>query len=372
MTRIIGGSAGGRRIQTPRGVSTRPTSDRVREALFSAIESWCGSLQRAPLPRPVRRVRRGRASRRGRGVPGVVTLVEQDRRTAQLIAANARDARLRQGQRRHRRRCPALSSGPPPRRTTWRSSTRRTRSRTRRSAATCRAWSTTDWLVPGALVVVERSSRSPEPGWPDGFTDVRDRRYGETMLWYGHAASRPRPGQRRAVRQPRSSPCAEPSVPGRSTRSPTGTSTSSPAPRPCSTRSWSRSASTSPRAGCSPPRSGSTCCARRAAGFDNVRVDGFTGLLTDFCQRAGHPRHRQGPARGQRLRLRAADGPDERLPGRGGDRVRAHQPGVLLPRVEPGQGGRDVRRRRLRAWCRTSCTSDSWPALAERAAADDD
>ena len=44
MTRIIGGSAGGRRIATPRGANTRPTSDRVREALFSAIESWCGSL----------------------------------------------------------------------------------------------------------------------------------------------------------------------------------------------------------------------------------------------------------------------------------------------------------------------------------------
>ena len=44
MTRIIGGAAGGRRLVTPRGVATRPTSDRVREALFSAIEAWCGSL----------------------------------------------------------------------------------------------------------------------------------------------------------------------------------------------------------------------------------------------------------------------------------------------------------------------------------------
>ena len=39
MTRIIGGRAGGRRLSTPRGQATRPTSDRVREALFSAIES---------------------------------------------------------------------------------------------------------------------------------------------------------------------------------------------------------------------------------------------------------------------------------------------------------------------------------------------
>ena len=47
------------------------------------------------------------------------------------------------------------------------------------------------WLVPGALVVVERSSRSPGPRWPDGFSDRREKRYGETMLWYGHAPSQP-------------------------------------------------------------------------------------------------------------------------------------------------------------------------------------
>ena len=44
MTRIIGGSAGGRRLRTPTGDATRPTSDRVREALFSALESQLGSL----------------------------------------------------------------------------------------------------------------------------------------------------------------------------------------------------------------------------------------------------------------------------------------------------------------------------------------
>jgi 16S rRNA (guanine966-N2)-methyltransferase len=45
------------------------------------------------------------------------------------------------------------------------------------------------WLVPGAMVVVERSSRSPEPTWPDGITGERSKKYGETTLWYGHAAS---------------------------------------------------------------------------------------------------------------------------------------------------------------------------------------
>jgi 16S rRNA (guanine966-N2)-methyltransferase len=35
--RIIAGSYGGRRLQTPGGLDTRPTSDRVREALFSIL-----------------------------------------------------------------------------------------------------------------------------------------------------------------------------------------------------------------------------------------------------------------------------------------------------------------------------------------------
>ena len=45
MTRIIAGRAGGRRLATPKGAATRPTSDRVREALFSVVESWAGSLR---------------------------------------------------------------------------------------------------------------------------------------------------------------------------------------------------------------------------------------------------------------------------------------------------------------------------------------
>jgi 16S rRNA (guanine966-N2)-methyltransferase len=36
--RVIAGRLGGRRISAPRGLETRPTSDRVREALFMALE----------------------------------------------------------------------------------------------------------------------------------------------------------------------------------------------------------------------------------------------------------------------------------------------------------------------------------------------
>src|ERR671920_2502180 len=89
MTRIIGGSAGGRRIDAPRGTSTRPTSDRVREALFSAIESWCGSLQGLRFLDLYAGSGAVGLEAWSRGA-GVVTLVEQNRRTAQMISANAK------------------------------------------------------------------------------------------------------------------------------------------------------------------------------------------------------------------------------------------------------------------------------------------
>jgi 16S rRNA (guanine(966)-N(2))-methyltransferase RsmD len=40
--RVIAGNLGGRRFRAPRGRGTRPTSDRVREALFMAIEPLAG------------------------------------------------------------------------------------------------------------------------------------------------------------------------------------------------------------------------------------------------------------------------------------------------------------------------------------------
>ena len=41
--RVIAGRLGGRKLVAPRGLSTRPTSDRVREALFSALGAVTGA-----------------------------------------------------------------------------------------------------------------------------------------------------------------------------------------------------------------------------------------------------------------------------------------------------------------------------------------
>jgi len=57
-------------------------------------------------------------------------------------------------------------------------------------AAVLRALVTQGWLGPEAVVVVERSARSPEPPAVPGITAGRGRRYGESVLWYLRAAER--------------------------------------------------------------------------------------------------------------------------------------------------------------------------------------
>jgi 16S rRNA (guanine966-N2)-methyltransferase len=41
------------------------------------------------------------------------------------------------------------------------------------------------WLVDGALVVVERATRSGPLDWPPGYAAGKSRRYGEATFWYG-------------------------------------------------------------------------------------------------------------------------------------------------------------------------------------------
>jgi 16S rRNA (guanine966-N2)-methyltransferase len=50
------------------------------------------------------------------------------------------------------------------------------------------------WLAPGALVIVERATRSGPVSWPAGLEPDRARRYGEATFWYGRLV-RPRPVQ---------------------------------------------------------------------------------------------------------------------------------------------------------------------------------
>ncbi len=185
MTRIIGGKVGGRRISAPRGASTRPTSDRVREALFSAIESWCGSLAGLRVLDLYAGSGAVGLEAWSRGA-GVVSLVEQDRRAATLIASNAKTLGFHHADVRTGAVAATLRRPPP----------------APYDVVFCdppygledevviedlNALTAHEWLVPGALVVVERSVRSGAVVWPEGFVALKERGYGDTVLWYGHA-----------------------------------------------------------------------------------------------------------------------------------------------------------------------------------------
>ncbi|MCD6640087.1 MAG: 16S rRNA (guanine(966)-N(2))-methyltransferase RsmD [Nocardioides sp.] len=185
MTRIIAGVAGGRRITTPHGQATRPTGDRVREALFSAIESWCGSLTGLRFLDLYAGSGAVGLEAWSRGA-GVVTMVEQDRRTAALISRNAAALGFARANVVAASVAATLSAAPtapydvvfsdPPYALADEA-----------VAHDLAALVDHQWVQSGALVVVERGRRSPEPRWPAGLTGTRSKRYGETTLWYGHA-----------------------------------------------------------------------------------------------------------------------------------------------------------------------------------------
>jgi 16S rRNA G966 N2-methylase RsmD len=44
-----------------------------------------------------------------------------------------------------------------------------------------------EWVSPGGLVVLERSRRGPAAVWRSAVTPAEEKKYGETMLRYGHA-----------------------------------------------------------------------------------------------------------------------------------------------------------------------------------------
>ena len=183
MTRIISGSAGGRRLQTPPGVGTRPTSDRVREALFSRLEhldvlsgARVLDLYAGSGALGLEAASRGAAS---------VLLVESNRAAAAVARANA-DVIGRPGLRVRAETVERVLAVAPA-----------TGDRVdlvlldppydvdeEALAAVLGLLVTGQWLAPHAIVVVERSSRSPQPRWLAPLEAMGERRYGETTVWF--------------------------------------------------------------------------------------------------------------------------------------------------------------------------------------------
>jgi len=183
MTRIVGGSVGGRRLDVPSGTLTRPTSDRAREGLFSTLEALRGTLEGArvlDLYAGSGAVGLEAASRGARDV----LLVDADTRAAQVIRANVAALGL-SGVVVRRDRVERLLAAPPQHRYDIVVADPPYALPAEDLAAVLRELVRQRWVVRGGLVVLERASRSGDWEWPAGLEPVRSRRYGEAHLWYG-------------------------------------------------------------------------------------------------------------------------------------------------------------------------------------------
>lgn len=177
MTRIVAGTAGGRTLAVP-GAGTRPTSDRVREALFSRLDHadavdgavvWdlyagSGALGLEAASRGAREVVLVEASSAAAkvcrrnvtavGLPGVRVVTQ---RVATFLQHTSGPVDL-------------VLCDPP--------------YDVAEAELAAALVAVVVALAPGAVVVVERSVRTPEPTWPGGVRRTDERRYGDTVLWF--------------------------------------------------------------------------------------------------------------------------------------------------------------------------------------------
>ncbi|MFC9329395.1 16S rRNA (guanine(966)-N(2))-methyltransferase RsmD [Kitasatospora sp. NPDC057015] len=191
MTRVIAGTAGGRRLAVPPGRSTRPTSDKAREAMFSTLESLRGSLHGARMLDLFGGSGAVGLEALSRGAEHVL-LVEADAQAAKVIRENVRIVNLPGAEVRADRAERVLAARTPehPYDLVFLDPPYAvTDDEVREMLITMSAGG---WLADDALVTVERSTRGGEFGWPEGFDVLRSRRYGEGTLWYGRAAAEAR------------------------------------------------------------------------------------------------------------------------------------------------------------------------------------
>ncbi|MBG0739153.1 16S rRNA (guanine(966)-N(2))-methyltransferase RsmD [Paeniglutamicibacter antarcticus] len=190
MTRIIAGVAGGTPLASVPGTLTRPTTDRVKEALFSRLESMdaltgahvldlfagSGSLG-------VESASRGAAS---------VELVEYDGGAAAVCQRNAatiNDALGRKVVSVHRSKVESfLGRVPDANAEQWDLVFMDPPYPLGEVELSTALAALAPNLSPEAVVVLERSTRSPEPTWPAAVERFAEKKYGETRLWFAEPA----------------------------------------------------------------------------------------------------------------------------------------------------------------------------------------
>ncbi|PQZ92249.1 16S rRNA (guanine(966)-N(2))-methyltransferase RsmD [Arthrobacter sp. MYb227] len=190
MSRIVAGAAGGLPLKSVPGDATRPTTDRVKEALFSRLESYdvLSGARVLDLYAGAGTLGIEAASRGARSV----LLVELAPKAASVCQTNAglinkalrtEIVSVRKGSVDSVLDSFAPVSGisagkswdlvfmDPPYPLT--------------DAELAKTLSKVSLILEeNATLVVERSSRSAEPSWPEGIRLIAEKKYGETRLWF--------------------------------------------------------------------------------------------------------------------------------------------------------------------------------------------
>ena len=180
MTRIVGGVAGGRRLSVPRGRSTRPTSERTREGLFSTLEAIHRTLSGLAFLDLYAGSGAVGLEAASRGAAPVL-LVESESSAVGAMRANCATLQLPQVEIRADKvdrflsqpatdRFDVVFLDPP---------------YADDVEPALDLLVGNGWLSADATIVVERATRSAAPEWPAGWTEDRSRRYGDSTLWYG-------------------------------------------------------------------------------------------------------------------------------------------------------------------------------------------
>lgn len=179
VTRIVAGTAGGRRLKVP-PKGTRPTSERVREALFNALET-AGEIDGS----------RVLDLYAGSGALGLEALsrgasdalfVEADRRAVDVLRGNV--AALRLGGTVRAGQVEAVVAAPAPGPFDLVLADPPYEVGTAALGKVLAALADGGWLGDGALVVVERAARDGEPDWPPGYAPARAKKYGDTAVYW--------------------------------------------------------------------------------------------------------------------------------------------------------------------------------------------
>lgn len=184
MSRIVAGIAGGLTLASVPGDTTRPTTDRVKEALFSRLESYdvlAGArvldLFAGSGALGVETASRGAAA---------VDLVESADKAAAVCRRNAdlvNDKLGRKAVAVHRMKAERFLEDLPAGQH-WDLVLMDPPYPLGEDALRGVLAALAGFLADGAVVVVERSSRSQEPHWPEGLERFAVKKYGETQLWF--------------------------------------------------------------------------------------------------------------------------------------------------------------------------------------------